>query len=395
MDPLRILVIATKTPWPPIDGGRVVLLNTIEALADAGHHIDLVAPCGDAPDAISDALEPICRPHLVPVRPRSAFAAALRALTAGVPVTVARHTITGLKRIVDEITAAGGVDVIHAEQLHTLPQASGALRAGIPVVHRAHNVESMLWAYAAGHRNPVLRSMLAFEARRMSACEAEALDSAACTVALSEPDRAAFSELVPGAVVHTVRAPYPGDAAADPSPLPGDPAVVTLTSPTWAPSRDAVDRLAVEIWPSVRRRLSGAVLHVFGGGHHLDGLDGVVPRPPPDNSRSAFPTKAIVVIPERHPTGVPLKALEAWARGLPLIVDEPTADILEAADGGELLVATGADGYADALVRLHGDPSLRDRLVQEGRRALRQRHDPAAIAHHLERIYRWAISRTQ
>jgi hypothetical protein len=41
---MRILLVATKTPWPPIDGGRLVLLNTIEALRDADHHVTLVAP---------------------------------------------------------------------------------------------------------------------------------------------------------------------------------------------------------------------------------------------------------------------------------------------------------------------------------------------------------------
>ena len=85
----------------------------------------------------------------------------------------------------------------------------------------------------------------------------------------------------------------------------------------------------------MRRRLPAAVLHVFGGGPNLDGLDGVARHPSPADSRTAFPDGAVVVIPERHPTGVPMKALEAWARGLPLIVDGPTAEILDAGDGDD------------------------------------------------------------
>ena len=393
MRPLRILVVATKAPWPPVDGGRVVLYNTIEALAGQGHRIDLVAPCVDDRDEIAAALEPICTPHLVAARPRSGFGSIVGAIAGGVPITVARHTIPAVRRVVDTLLKAGDTDVVHAEQLHALAQTGSAQALGVPVVHRAHNVEGRLWATSAGHRGTLTRPLVAFEARRMSACESAALATTACTVALTEPDRRALADLVPGATIHTIPAPFAAELPAGPGGLEGSPAVVTLASATWVPSRDAVDRLARTIWPTVRRRLPAAVLHVFGGGRHLDGLDGIVRHPSPADSRTAFPEGAVVVIPERHPTGVPMKALEAWARGLPLLVDGPTAEILGAGDGDELLVARDADGYARALARVADDDDLRRSLIDGGRRKLRDNHDPAAIADHLARLYRWAVER--
>ena len=393
VNPLRILVIATKTPWPPVDGGRLVLFNTIEALAEQGHRIDLVAPCAEGRDEVAEALAPICTPHLVNARPRSGLGSVALGLFTRVPATIARHTIPAVQTIAGKILAAGEIDVVHAEQLHALPQADDAQRLGIPIVHRAHNVESMLWAYSAGHRSALMRPLLALEARRMSSMEIEALATTACTIALTEPDRRTLGELDPGATIHTVSAPFAAELPVGGGGLDGEPVVVTLTSATWAPSRDAVDHLACRIWPTVRQRLPGAVLHVFGGGHHLDGLDGVVPHPPPDESRTAFPEGAVVVIPERHPTGVPMKALEAWARGLPLLVDGPTAEILDAEDGRELVVARDADGYASALARLTEDTTLRQTLIDGGRRKLSENHDPAKIATHLTRLYRWAIER--
>jgi len=392
VSPLRILVVATKTPWPPVDGGRLVLLKTIEALAARGNLIDLVAPCTEHAAETLDKLSGICTPHLVDARPRSGLASAILGLTRSTPITVARHTLTAVRRKVVELLDKGDIDVIHAEQLHALPQVSVAARSGVPVVHRAHNVESILWAYSAGYRGPTTRPLFALEARRMSAFEIQALQGAACTVVLTDVDRRALSDLDPGAAIHTIRAPFDRELPAGETPLEGSPAVVTLVSATWAPSLDAVNHLAGEIWPTVRRRLPGAVLHVFGGGHHLDVLDGVVSHAPPDESRTAFPTGAIVVIPERHPTGVPMKALESWARGLPVLVDGPTAEVLEAEDGEELVVAHDAQGYADALARLVEDDGLRERVVIGGRRALVEKHDPAKIAEHLEKVYRWAMT---
>ena len=45
---MRILWVATKSPVPPFDGGRLVALTTIRALAAAGHELTIVAPVDPA-----------------------------------------------------------------------------------------------------------------------------------------------------------------------------------------------------------------------------------------------------------------------------------------------------------------------------------------------------------
>jgi glycosyltransferase involved in cell wall biosynthesis len=131
----------------------------------------------------------------------------------------------------------------------------------------------------------------------------------------------------------------------------------------------------------------GAVLHCFGG---VDGgpLDGVEWHPSPADSALAFASGAVVAIPERHPTGIPVKGLEAWARGLPLIGSSQTAAALEATAGEEILVADDPEAFASGLERLAEEAALRERLTARGRARLRSRHDPAQVAEQLEAIYR-------
>ena len=72
-DPLKILMVATKAPWPPVDGGRVVVLETLKALSSAGHSVTLVTPVdpdGDVAEGRT-ALAEFCAPELIPVRPGS------------------------------------------------------------------------------------------------------------------------------------------------------------------------------------------------------------------------------------------------------------------------------------------------------------------------------------
>jgi glycosyltransferase involved in cell wall biosynthesis len=83
--------------------------------------------------------------------------------------------------------------------------------------------------------------------------------------------------------------------------------------------------------------------------------EGVETHPAPADSREAFAPGAILVVPLRIASGIRMKILEAWARGLPVVATPEAAAGLEAEDGRELLLA--------------------------------ERHDPAAVSRRLLEIY--------
>jgi glycosyltransferase involved in cell wall biosynthesis len=277
---------------------------------------------------------------------------------------------------------------VQAEQLQAVAQAAPAAALGVPLIYRAHNIESVLWSFAASFGRTPAGTLLRLEARRLAGFERSTVRSVAATVVLTELDAAPLREAAGReARIERVPVPFAPQIAASDVPLAGHPAVVTLASPSWLPSRETALRVARQWWPAVRRRVPGAVLHCFGG---VDGgpLDGVEWHPAPADSALAFASGAVVAIPERHPTGIPVKGLEAWARGLPLIGSSQTAAALEAAAGDELVVADDPEAFAAGLEQLSSDAALRARLVAGGRARLRALHDPARVAEQLEAIYR-------
>ncbi|HPA81443.1 MAG TPA: glycosyltransferase family 4 protein [Thermoanaerobaculales bacterium] len=387
---LSILIVATKSPWPPVDGGRVVVLNTVDALAAAGHLVTLVAPVDAAAGsaAVQAALGGRCRAELVPVRARAVPAAALSSVLRGRPLTVERHRLWEVEERVRRLLAAESFDVVQAEQVQAVAQAAPAGRAGVPLVYRAHNVESALWTYAAAFARPLAAMLLRLEARRLAAAERAAVRRADATIVLTELDAAPMRRAVgPGPRIERLPVPHAARLPAADAALAGRPAVVTLASPSWMPSRETALQVAAQWWPVVRRRLPGAILHCFGG---VDGgpLEGVEWHGAPADSAAAFPRDAVLAIPARHPTGVPVKALEAWARGLPVVASSETAAALEATAGRELVVTDGPEALAEGLERLVGDPALRARLVEGGRARLRSHHDQAIVAGRLAELYR-------
>src|SRR6185369_7001352 len=91
--------------------------------------------------------------------------------------------------------------------------------------------------------------------------------------------------------------------------------------------------------------------------------------------------------PLRIASGVRIKILEAWARGVPVVATPQAAAGLEASHEEELLIAADPGGFARAIRRLHADPAFARACVEAGRALLRARHDPARVTEGLVRIY--------
>ncbi|HEY2294021.1 MAG TPA: glycosyltransferase [Thermoanaerobaculia bacterium] len=387
---MNILVVATKAPWPAVDGGRFLLLNTLQALAAAGCRLTLVAPVDPARFDLAEVahqLSGFCTPALVPAAPLSPLAAWLR--SGGAPLSIARHTLPAVRREVERRLAAERFDVVHAEQLQAFPQAEPAFQRGIPVVLRAQNVESDLWAETARRGRGWQGFLLRREARKLAAWEGEAVRRAATTLALTQEDASRLRELAGGGRVEVVRAAFP-ELPPGSGRLAGEPAVAVFGSRGWLPNEESTVWFAAEVWPAVRAALPGAVLHLFGAPPGLE-APGVVIHPSPEDSAEVYAPGSILAVPLRIASGVRIKILEAWARGVPVVATPAALAGLEAEDGREALVACNAQEFAQAITRLHREPGLSEALVEAGRRARRERHEPGVVAEGLVAAYERAI----
>lgn len=387
---LNLLVVATKAPWPPIDGGRFLLRTTLEGLAASGCRTTLVAPVSTDLEEISRALSSCCTPRLVKAAPLSPPVAMLR--SGRTPLSIVRHSLLAVRREVERLLGAERFDLVHAEQLQALPQVEPAFARGVPVVLRAQNVESDLWGATALRTSGLRGFLLRREAQRLANWEGKAVRRVAATLALTEEDASRLRELSGGGGnVKVVPAPFP-DLRSTGQRLEGAPAVVVFGSRGWLPNEESTAWFHDEVWPVVQTELPGAVLHLFGAG--LAPGPGVVPHPSPKDSGEAFAPGSVLAVPLRIASGIRIKILEAWARGVPVVATPAALAGLNAEEGREALVARDAKEFAAALIRLRQEPGLRERIVEAGQRARRERHDPASVAKKLISEYEKVLGKT-
>ncbi len=380
---MKILVLATKAPWPAIDGGRQLLAATLEALAARGHRAGPGVPAGAGRPLRRAAARPrgIAEGRRAG-RPEGAPASLLAAQLAGRPLTLYRHDHPAVAAKVAELLAAESFDLVHVEQVQALAAAEPAFGRAVPVVLRAQNVESELWWGLATRRWwwwPLLR----LEGKRLARAEGQAVRRVAVTVALTFRDRAQLAALGQGGKVVEIAAGAPAELPAGER-LAGAPALVLFGGGAWPPNRDGARFFLGEVWPQIAAEFPAARVHVFGDPAAAG--PGVVGHPAPGESRDAFPAGGILLVPLFVGSGVRMKILEAWARGLPVIATPVAARGLRASSGEELEIAEDAAGFAAAIRKL-GQPANAEAAVAAGRRLLREHHDPDAMARELERIY--------
>ncbi|HEY0309988.1 MAG TPA: glycosyltransferase, partial [Luteimonas sp.] len=137
------------------------------------------------------------------------------------------------------------------------------------------------------------------------------------------------------------------------------------------PNADAVRWFVAEVFPRVRERLPEIRFHCIGGDvpddiAALAAIEGVevhghVPAIEPwmDGCR-------IAVAPLRYGAGVKGKVNLSMAHGQPVVATPAAVEGMHLHDGEDVLVGGDAATFADAIVRLHGDRALWERLSAGG-----------------------------
>jgi glycosyltransferase involved in cell wall biosynthesis len=365
---MRVLLVYPYLPHPSVSHGSGRLLAPLLGILREEAEITLV--CGYRPQEARhlDAARSLVR-ELIPVpRPlRSDLSVVGRAMESartallGVmrrdPIHATKLDRSAFREAIRSARARGRFDVAQVE-LAGLARSVAEL-SGVPSVLFDHEA-GVASGGALGSDPRSLRYLQAIYPRYT------------CVGALCAEDAAELAAALPGVRVVVRR---PGIAPREPVARPpsgAPPSFLFFGSPDHLPNRDALVWLATDVWPRVKARLPGARCVAAGGltspklarllASAGIGDVGFVP----DLDRELEKT-SVVVAPVRLGRGVRMKNLEALAAGCPLVTTALGARGLDLRDGDHALVADGAGGLADAMVRLVEDRALAARVAASGR----------------------------
>lgn len=330
----------------------------------------------------------------------------LRALFSGKPLQVAYDAAPRFALAIRQQLATEHFDLLHVEFIRAL----GALPETLPIPAVWDAVDCISLLYEQGGRSGatwLLRCLGAFEARRVRAYERAQLSRFSQILVTAPRDREALLHLCTNKEYKRVEQtaptitvlPHGIDPDAFRQELQERQAETLIFSGKMSFHANVAGALFLirQIMPLIWQQRPGVRLIIAGSNPPARvrrlaqtgriEVTGFVPDLRPFIQRAT-----VAVCPLPYAVGIQNKILEAMALETPVIASPQAAAGLHAVVGQDLLVASEAEEFADAVLQLLADEQLRAKIGTGGRKYVTTFHDWQNIMRRLSTIYELAVS---
>jgi hypothetical protein len=303
-----------------------------------------------------------------------------------------------LRERLAEKVCRGEVDLVHAEHLKSVPMLTGIV-GKVPIVFDAMDCVSLFETRRTkAIPNPFLKLFYWMERKKMERAEAWAAEHFDQVVISSTMDR----EFYPGrrrlkeAIRVIPNCPdlgYFGFRQFEPQRN----RVVFCGKLDYFPNEDAALYFSLSVWPLLLARRPDLRLEIVGSRpprsvRQLDGKNNIQVVGSVPDVRPHLGRAWVALCPVRVRTGTQNKILEAMAMGVPVVATRICCAGLEVEPGKHLLMADTPDEFVSAVESLLDNASLRDHLVQAGRKYIEAHHDGNRSVEELVTVYAEAVA---
>jgi sugar transferase (PEP-CTERM/EpsH1 system associated) len=396
-------LISPWLPWPPFDGGRIRILETLRFLGQR-HRVTLLAHIKNEEErSLQQQIEPYCDDAYLFELP-NATAPRLRRIALGLsrrmPIIQSIHNSSALAREVLELTTTRKFDIIHVEfsfLAHYINYVSSKCAARR--VLSTHNIESERFQRELSRSRWGVRKLgLLADTQLFRHWEEEAFRAFDGITVVSTRDQEWARRHQP--LVATRLVPNGVDVEyfsfRDAAPT-HDPSIVFTGVMDYPPNEDAVIWFAESILPGLRATHPELRFNIVGARagarvHALQDLAGVTVTGEVPDIRPYVREASVFVAPLRSGGGTRLKILQAMATGCPVVSTSLGAEGLDVANGRHLLIANDPDAFTRAIDGLLKSPTLSATLSAAARKLVIERYDWQACLSNTDALYRDLLS---
>jgi sugar transferase (PEP-CTERM/EpsH1 system associated) len=382
----------------PLDkGGKLRTWHLMRHLARR-HDITYVSFAdADGPPSMREGMREVCSrlatvPRTDPAKGTARFYLdAARYVVHPTPYAVAKYRSSAYQELIATFLAGRPFDVIVCDFLP--PVVNMPERFPCPAVLFTHNVESEIWRrHADTAGDPVSRTLLKAQWRRMLAFERQALSRFDLVLAVSDADRRTFERIYPGALrspAHVVQTGVDTGYFVPQTGSPGRAHLVFTGSMDWLANEDAMVYFVSDILPRIRQAEPGTTLSIVGRAPtpavvRLAQQHGVAVTGRVEDVRPHIAEAAVYVVPLRIGGGTRLKIFEAMAMAKAVVSTSIGAEGLPVTHGRDILMADTPAQFADTVVGLIRDQPARRRIETAARQLVVERYDWSVVAQDLE-----------
>ncbi|HKS73193.1 MAG TPA: glycosyltransferase family 4 protein [Terriglobales bacterium] len=367
---MRILWVKAGKLLPVDTGGKIRSYNILIQLAKS-HEVTLLSYYGGSKDSQyeADINQQLPGAEVIyTAAPESTIRQSvvyILRLPARAPFAVSKFTHAPVRAAVGKALRERRFDVAVCDFLSA--SCNFPEQSTVPVVLFQHNVETSLWQRMADREtNPIRKLSYGIEAAKMSRYERGTLKKFGHVIAVSEHDRDQMIAMDGTCQISVVPTGVDTSRYQRVPSAQGNPPVIVFTgSMDWEPNIDAMEYFCREIWPAVLSEFPSARFEIVGRNpaprvQQLASPSVIVTGTVPSVTNH-LRDATVVIVPLRIGGGTRLKIFEAMAMGKAMVSTSIGAEGLDVIHGRDLILADDPGSFANGILQLLRDPSLRQR----------------------------------
>jgi glycosyltransferase involved in cell wall biosynthesis len=265
------------------------------------------------------------------------------------------------------------------------------------VVLDQHNIEHRIpqrLAETAG-LNPAIRWYAAREWPKLRAFEIAACRRADLVLTVSDEDRSGLIALAPDLAPKIAAVPIGVDTDffGRVQRRPESRTLLSIGTMYWPPNVDSMVYFCGEILPRIKKAVPDVRVNIVGA-RPSAAVRALAEADPSVQVTGSVPDVrdwaadcGAFIVPLRSGSGMRVKILNAMAMGLPVVSTSVGAEGIEVTNNQNIVIADGAEAFADATVRLLSDAALAGRLAEGGRRLMAERYSWDRVGERLLSAY--------
>ncbi len=394
---VRILQLANKVPYPAKDGGAIAIHALTMGLLRSGHAVKVIAV--NSPKLFTDeskipdwykqqtAFEGVMIDTRV--KPLAAF---LNLFTEE-SYNVSRFVSKAMELKLVETLSSETFDVVQLESVFMAPYVDVIRKhSNAKIALRAHNIEHKIWQrLAANTVNPLKKWYLRLLAKRLKKYELSMLNKYDGIACINQHEVEELKNYTATPICYT---PFGIDVAkVDVSNSSEEPlSVFSLAAMDWQPNLEGLHWFLEHVWSKVLQQIPEAKFYVAGRNMNdawkEKTYQNVVMVGEVDDAKTFMQSKQVMVVPLFSGGGVRVKIIEGFAHQKAMVSTPVGAEGINCTHENEILIAEHPGDFANAIVRLLQDDSLRKSIAMKGRELALREYDLDAVVSNLTSFYK-------
>lgn len=298
------------------------------------------------------------------------------------------------RKLADEIKMqirTNRFDLIHFDTIDLAQYAR--LTSNIPKVLNHHNVESeLITRRGKSERNPLIKLYLLLQGWKLRRYERKQIPLFGMNLAVSADDKRMFDSFVSNARIEIV--PNGTDVEYfTPKNEFVRKELVFAGGMNWYPNRDSMIYFCDEIYPLIRQKIPEVAMNIIGRSPPQKILnsakkdESIRVHGYVDDVRDYLARAAVYVVPIRVGGGTRLKILDAFACGKAVVSTSVGCEGIDVTPGEDILTGDTPSAFADQVIRLLDDDTLRRKLEINARKLVEAKYSWRIIGHTLNEAF--------